>query len=157
MLSRTPTLIRRTGTALSGGVFLLLIGTTAVRAQSDSPFDLILTKLDEILAALSPVQGPAVLSTGSMTVTFGDTAWCFVTNVGAQPISVTSSVVDSAGIVLASTSDANLPPGQMGGTGYQEQFCFCRCEFSVSGSAHEVRATMAVGPGDATRAVLDAR
>jgi hypothetical protein len=90
-------------------------------------------------------------------VTFGDTAWCLVTNVGTQPISVTSRVVDSAGIVLASTSDPSLEPGQMGGAGYQQQFCYCRCELSIDGSAGDVRATMAVGPGDATRAVLDAR
>jgi hypothetical protein len=157
MFSMTTTAIRRIVTALFGGVLLLLIGTTAVRAEVGSPFDLILTKLDAILAALSPVPGPAVLSTGSMTVTFGDTAWCFVSNVGTQATSVTSSLVDSAGSVLASTSDASLQPGHMGGAGHENQFCYCRCEFSIGGSAHDVRATMAVGPGDATRAVLDAR
>ena len=156
MFSMTTTAIRRIVPALFGGVLLLLIGTTAVRADG-SPFDLILTKLDAILAALSPVPGPAVLSTGNMTVTFGDTAWCFVSNVGTQATSVTSSLVDSSGIVLATTSDASLQPGHMGGAGYQNQFCYCRCEFSIGGSASDVRATMAVGPGDATRAVLDAR
>ena len=153
----TTTPIRRTRTAVFGGVLLLLIGTTAVGAQGGGPFELVLTKLDAILAALSPAPGPTVLSTGSMTVTFGDTAWCFVTNVGTQPISVTSRVVDSAGIVLASTSDASLQPGHMDGAGYDQEFCFCRCEFSIGGSSRDVRATMAVGPADATRAVLDAR
>ena len=151
------TVIRRTGTALLGGVLILLIGTTAVRAQGGGPFDLILTKLDAILAAVSPATGPTVLSTGSVTVTVGDTAWCFVTNVGTQPISVTSRVVDSNGTILATTSDASLQPGHMGGTGYNQQFCFCRCEFSIGGSSRDVRATMAVGPGDDTRAALDAR
>jgi hypothetical protein len=157
MFWMTTTPIRRAGTAVFGGVLLLLIGTTAVRAQGGNPFDLILTKLDAILAALSPAPDPAVLSTGSMTVTFGDTAWCFATNVGTQPISVTSRVVDSAGTILASVSDASLQPGHMNGAGYDQQFCFCRCEFSIGGSSRDVRATMAVGPGDATRAVLDAR
>ena len=151
----TPT--RRTGIAVFGGVLLLLIGTTAVRAQGGNPFDLILAKLDTILEAVDPAAGPTVLTTGSMTVTVGDTAWCFVTNVGAQPIAVTSRVVDSTGTILATTSDASLQPGRMGGTGYQQNFCFCRCEFNIGGSSRDVRATMAVGPGDATRAVLDAR
>jgi hypothetical protein len=149
--------IRRTGTALVASVLLLLIGATAVRAQGGSPFDLVLAKLDAILEAVSPASGPTVLSTGSMTVTVGDTAWCFVTNVGTQPISVTSRVVDSTGTILATTSDASLQPGRMGGTGYDQNFCFCRCEFSIGGSSRDVRATMAVGPGDDTRAVLDAR
>jgi hypothetical protein len=152
----TTTPIRRTGTVLVAAVLLLLIGTTTVRARGENPFDLIQAKLDAILEAVSPAPGPTVLSTGSMTVTVGDTAWCFATNVGTEPISVTSRVVDSAGATLATTS-ASLPAGHMGGTGYDQNFCFCRCEFSIGGSPRDVRATMAVGPGDATRAVLDAR
>jgi hypothetical protein len=50
-----------------------------------------------------------------------------------------------------------LQPGRMGGTGYQQNLCFCRTEFNIGGSSRDVRATMAVVPGDATRAVLDAR
>jgi hypothetical protein len=153
----TTTPLRRIGAALIGGVLLLLVGTTAVRAQGAGPFDLILTKLDAILAAVSPAPDPTVLSTGTMPVTFGDTAWCLATNVGTQPISVTSRVVDSAGTILASATDASLQPGHMNGTGYDQQFCYCRCEFSIGGSSRDVRATMAVGPGDDTRAVLDAR
>jgi len=157
MVWMTTTAIHRTRTAALGGVLLLLIGTTAVRARGENPFDLILTKLDAILAAVNPAPGPAVLSTGSMTVTAGDTAWCFVTNVSTQPVSVMSRVVDSAGTVLASTSDPSLQPGHMGGAAYNQQFCYCRCEFSIGGSSHDVRASMAVGPGDATRAALEAR
>jgi hypothetical protein len=156
-MSWMTTPIRRTGTVLVAGVLLLLIGTTTVRARGENPFDVIQAKLDAILEAVSPAPGPSVLSTGSLTVTVGDTAWCFVTNVGAEPISVTSRVVDSTGAVLATTSDASLQPGRMGGTGYDQNFCFCRCEFTIGGSPRDVRATMAVGPGDATRAVLDAR
>jgi len=157
MLWMTTTPIRKTRTAVFGCVLLLLIGTTALRAQGGNPFDLVLAKLDAILAAVSPAPDPAVLSTGSLTVTFGDTAWCFATNVGTQPTSVTSRVVDDAGTILASNTQASLQPGRMTGTGYNQQFCYCRCEFSIGGSSRDVRATMAVGPGDATRAVLDAR
>ncbi len=153
----TITPIRRTLTVIFGSVLLLLIGTTVIQARGGNPFDLILAKLDAILEAVDPPPGPTVLSTGSMTVTVGDTAWCFVTNVGTQPISVTSRVVDSTGAILATTSDGSLQPGRMGGTGYQQDFCFCRCEFNIGGSSRDVRATMAVGPLDATRAVLDAR
>ena len=153
----TITSIRRTLTVIFGSVLLLLIGTTVIQARGGNPFDLILAKLDTILEAVDPAPGPTVLSTGSVTVTVGDTAWCFVTNVGTQPISVTSRVVDSTGAILATTSDASLQPGRMGGTGYQQDFCFCRCEFNIGGSSRDVRATMAVGPLDATRAVLDAR
>ena len=156
-MSWMTTPIRRTGTVLVAGVLLLLVGTTTVRARGENPFDVIQAKLDAILEAVSPAPGPSVLSTGSLTVTVGDTAWCFVTNVGAEPISVTSRVIDSTGAVLATTSDASLQPGRMGGTGYDQNFCFCRCEFTIGGSPRDVRATMAVGPGDATRAVLDAR
>jgi hypothetical protein len=58
---------------------------------------------------------------------------------------------------VVTQSKADLQPGRNHGTGHTNGFCFCRCEFSVSGPASNVRATMAVGPGDATRAVLDAR
>lgn len=165
-------LLRNRVGQLTGLAFLAIllgvtIGFVTLTAQgspgqiSGSPLDLIVMKLDQIIAMLTPAAGPVTLSTPSAVVLPDETVLCAITNVSTEAVHVDSShVVNGAGVVISSGNPFDLAPGHSsaGGGSSSTAGAFRWCEFKLEGTAASVRANLVIQTATgSTRLSVDAR
>jgi hypothetical protein len=141
-------------------VVLLVIASSvvALSAKSANPFDQILAKLDEIIAALTP-PAPAdsvTLATPALLVGSNHSGHCTLTNLGTENLEVFVRVLDESGDVTIQDTPLVEAGSTFGfGTGLGSK----RCEFTFEATATLVRAHLQVVDLSSTTAVtsVDAR
>ncbi len=141
---------RRIG-VLSVVVVTLLVGSTVLAqgplGATNNPLAQMSTKLDQILAKLSPAApepGPVRLATGLTTQSADQSrVVCIVTNLRSDPLVVTVKLLDGLGAVATQTLPS-LSSGASSISGGANVTGFFRCEFSFVGFANNVRANAQV-------------
>ena len=131
----------------------LLIGTSVLAqspfAPSQTPFDAILAKLNQIIEMLAPdtpAAGPVTLSTGLVIKAPPDTATCDLTNVSTAPIlNVRFMLIGHFGqTIVEETHDVG--PGRTDRISHQDPTSASsgRCVFSFVGFADNARAHLVI-------------
>jgi hypothetical protein len=155
--------------AALGFTLVVMLTVVAARTQAQGPpvgpIDLILQKLDAILAILTPgdpVPGPVTLSTGFLEKRETDLGSCALANVSTRdlPGTVRLRKRSATGATLGSTISFDGVPAGHGlvGAGQLDFAGAFRCEFSFEGFPDEVRVTALVrAPDGSMLAALDAR
>ena len=90
-------------------------GFATLTAQGPAnPFDVILTKLDQIITILTappPPTDPVTLSTPPVLMTDAEVILCGLVNVGTEPISVNRRILNADGETLANLTYTSVLPG----------------------------------------------
>ena len=125
-------------------------GVVTLRAQAANPLDVIVAKLDQILAALAP-PSRVKIATSTSYLTFAYTVWCSIANTGSESLQdVRITFVTGQGSVVTEVETPSLAAGRtlerlFVGPPISER---SRCEFTYTGPASAGRANMHVVSGD---------